>query len=146
MAKKFNFKLESVLNLKNYKTKEAEDSLVQAVTIRQKKEVTIISQNNYLREINSTLKNKMSLQDIQTLHYHKKSVENDIKKLENEKNKILEIENLRRKNLSEAMKEEKVLEKLKDKKFNQYKEDLKKEENEFMDEIASRTKNDGDTW
>lgn len=138
MAKKFKFSLESVLNLKNYRTNEAKDLLQQAAVIRIKKEQTISENQEYLKSIGNT-GNKMSLQELQDLHYHKESVKRNIKKLEKEKSQIVEIENLRRDKLSDAMKEEKILTKLKDKKILKYNDELKKEENLILDEIASRT-------
>ncbi len=138
MAKKFKFSLESVLNLKNHRAKEAKDLLQQAANIRTKKEQTISENQEYLKSISNT-GNRMSLQELQDLHYHKESVKHIIIKLEKEKSQIVEIENLRRDKLSDAMKEEKILTKLKDNKILKYKDELKKEENSILDEIASRT-------
>lgn len=137
MAKKFKFKLESVLNLKNQNTNEAKDMLSQAVSVRVKKEQIISDKKEYLKDLSSNHK-KLNLQDIQVLHYHKQSVESNIKKLEKERNQIIEIEDMRRSKLTDAMKEEKTLQKLKSKKKTEYKETLKKEENIFLDEIATR--------
>jgi flagellar FliJ protein len=137
MAKKFKFKLEAVLNLKNQNTNEAKDMLSQAVNVRVNKETAISDNKEYLKELSSQNK-KMSLQDMQTLHYHKQSVESNIKKLEHEKNQIIEIEDMRRGKLSDAMKEEKILQKLKSRKLTSHNETIKKEEEHFMDEIASR--------
>ena len=52
------------------------------------------------------------------------------------KKEIKEIEDLKRVKLNEAMKEEKILVKLKDKKKIEYDYDVRKEEKKILDEIA----------
>jgi flagellar export protein FliJ len=62
----------------------------------------------------------------------------EIKRLHSELDNLLEIEALRRKVLSEMMKEEKVLDSLREKKVAEHKSILLHEEQNLMDEIASR--------
>ena len=59
-----------------------------------------------------------------------------IVQIKNEITKIIEIENLKRKELQEAMKEEKILEKLKEKKRDEFKFEMSKEEDLALDEIS----------
>lgn len=138
MAKKFNFRLDPLLKLRNQKVSEAKDLLYQAVNIRIKKDDEITRQNDYLNDLKIANKSTMKLAEIQTLHYHQEYVQKNIENLNKEKEQLLEIEDLRRVKLSESMKEEKVLENLKEKKKNEHNELLKKEENVILDEIGLR--------
>lgn len=73
---------------------------------------------------------------MRTEHIH--TVRAEIKRLHSELENLLEIEALRRKVLSEMMKEEKVLDSLREKKVAEHKSILLHEEQNLMDEIASR--------
>lgn len=138
MAKKFKFRLDSLLKLRNQKVSEAKDLLYQAVNIRLRKDEEIDRHSNYLNELKYANKSGMKLSDIQVLHYHREYVENQLEKLNHEKEQLLEIENVRRVNLTSAMKDEKVLVKLKDKRKYEHTEAVKKEENAVLDEIGLR--------
>ena len=71
-----------------------------------------------------------------TLDRQLKSLKEEIKKLEEEIDQLKEIEELRRVRLTEAMKDEKVLEKLKEKRKYDHDEDSKHEEVLTLDEIS----------
>ncbi|MFN3270592.1 MAG: flagellar FliJ family protein, partial [Candidatus Kapaibacteriota bacterium] len=74
--------------------------------------------------------------EIQALNYHKEYVREEIRELKEQLARIVEIENILRMRLVEAMKEEKVLQKLKEKEFDAYKVALNKEETKLLDEIS----------
>ncbi len=136
MAKKFSFKLESVLKYRADKVNQAIDALNQVVKLRIEKEKKINELIQLKKEIYSQGKNKVKASDLQTKNNYLNSLDEEISKLENEKKQIIEIENIRRIKLTEAMKDEKVIEKLKEKKISSYKEEIRKEEGIFLDEIG----------
>lgn len=136
MAKKFSFKLESVLKYRADKVNQAIDALNQVVKLRIEKEKKINELIQLKKEIYSQGKKKVKASDLQTKNNYLNSLDEEISKLENEKKQIIEIENIRRIKLTEAMKDEKVIEKLKEKKISSYKEEIRKEEGIFLDEIG----------
>lgn len=138
MSKKFSFRLEPVLKLRAYRVAEAKEKLAEILYLRIKKENEIKSKYEYLQKFELAKDGKSSIADIQTRIYHKIYVEGEIKKLTKDRSELLEIENLKRKELSEAMKNEKILAKLKERKFEAYKHELNIEEMKDLDEIAGR--------
>lgn len=136
MAKKFNFRLESVLKLRAEKVTQAQESLNQAIKVRVEKEKSIQNYRNYLKNLSNEKSSQIKASDLQNMSYHKQYIDSEIKKLEKEKVQVLEIENLRRTKLTKALKDEKVLEKLKERKKADYNDELRKEEAKFFDEIA----------
>ena len=74
---------------------------------------------------------------MQTTKDYMKNMDTQLKKKEIEKIKLLEIENKRREILNEALKEEKVIVKLKEKKIAEHQEKINKEEKDFLDEIGT---------
>ncbi|HRP02585.1 MAG TPA: flagellar FliJ family protein [Candidatus Kapabacteria bacterium] len=136
MAKKFNFRFETVLKLRAEKVTQAQESLNQVVKVRIEKEKTIEDYKNYKLHINNTVLKTTKASDLQNSIHHKQYIESEILRLEKEKLQIIEIEKLRRNKLTVAMKDEKVMEKLKDKKINQHNEDIRLEESKFFDEVG----------
>lgn len=145
MAKKFSFKLQSVLNLRKYKVEEAKLSLSEAMSIRLEKDRLIAERQRYHEELlRSEIKSTKAV-DFQVLINHRSFVEQEIERLENEKSHILEIEALRKKKLAGAMQKEKVFDKLKEKQRLQHIDEMQKEENQQLDEIAI-TRHDGSSY
>jgi flagellar FliJ protein len=136
MPKKFNFKLESVLKFRTDKVSQAKDSLNQAVKIRLEKEADIRNTEMMKSQLGTVTINKIKAGDLQIKNNHIAFLETEILKLEEEKKQILEIENLRRIKLTNAMKDEKVIEKLKEKQYSNYMEEQRCNENKFLDEVA----------
>ncbi len=137
MSKKFSFRLEPVLSLRSHKVNEAKEVFlqIQAKRIRKDNEIQacIDDMNSLYTRKNGTI----PVVELQANFYRQDFLKNEIEKLNNEKERLVEIENHRRKLLAEAMKEEKILLKLKEKKREYYLEEQKQEENKFMDEIAN---------
>jgi flagellar protein FliJ len=140
MAKRFQFRLDPLLNIKAFKAKEAKENLLQIMGFRIKKEEEIEQHLNYYSSLFKSRKGNSNASDLQTIFYHKVFVENQIKKLGKEKEQLVEIEELKRNILTEAMKEEKILEKLKEKKMLIHNNGLIKEENKVLDEIGLKIK------
>ena len=137
MAKKFKFRLETLLKIRTEAVEEAKNSLNVALRYRYEKERQIDELKNTKQEQLQKRLNVTRAQDMQILKDHINSLDAQIEKEEIEKQKLIEIENVRRMRLNEAMKEEKVILKLKEKKLQEHEKELKREETNFLDEIAS---------
>jgi flagellar FliJ protein len=138
MAKKFRFRLESILNLRSEKVDEAKNDLNVAIRYRNEKEDEIENLSNQKQQkLNEQNKFKKA-QDMQALKDHINSIDYSIEKKNKEKEKLIEIENARRLRLNEAMKEEKVIMKLKEKKIEEHQHELLREETNFLDDIATQ--------
>jgi len=136
MAKKFNFRLESVLKLRSEKVAQAQDSLFQAQKVRIEKENIIQSYNELKRNLGIEGKQLIKASSLQAISNRKAHLDTEIKRLDGERKQILEIEELRRQKLTKAMIEEKALEKLKEKRMIEHNNELKSEEIKFFDEVA----------
>jgi len=136
MAKIFSFRLEKILNLRTQKVAEYKEELNRILAQRYLKEAEIEDKVNYLKILLKAAKGKIKASVVQAQYNHIAFVEEEILNLKNEKEQLLEIENLRRAKLTEAMKEEKILEKLKEKKKFIHLEEVRKEEEKLMDEVA----------
>lgn len=136
MAKKFNFRLDSVLKLRHQKVNEAISALSQATHVRTEKEREITNLMEIKADILKELKKNIKAEELQIKLGHKTHIENQINKLTKEKEKIIEIENNRRNRLTKAMTDEKALENLKEKKKSDHDELIKKEEEHFLNEVS----------
>lgn len=135
MVKKFKFKLESFLKLKSFNVTKAEDALNKILILKYEKEVEIESLYDEIYELNNNPK-KQTIIDLQSRFHRKIFLEDRIVQIKYEITKIVEIENFKRKELQEAMKDEKILEKLKEKKQVEFKFETGKEEDLALDEIS----------
>jgi flagellar FliJ protein len=134
--KKFNFKFESILNVRSHKVNLAKEDLAKVIKEKVKR-LDII--NTYLIEIDDLLKRQSY--DVLFLQARNERIEHLkrlIANIEREIKNIEEIENVRRKKLADLLKDEKIMEKLKEKDFDLFKEEYKKQENNFIDEIANQ--------
>jgi len=136
MAKKFQFKLEPVLKLRSYKVETAKNELAKVVTLRNEKEDDINSKSDYLDDMKKNNLKKMTISDIQARFYHKDFVESEIQKLEIEKQRLIEIETIKQKELAEKMQDEKAILKLKEKQSAEHKSQIDNEETKMLDDIA----------
>jgi flagellar export protein FliJ len=136
MAKKFNFRLESVLNLKSSRVQKAKDDLNQILNLKYNKEKQIEEMQVYFQELLTMKKGHCSIDEFQANYHHKNYIKGELANLEKQKRELVEIENLRRIALVEAMKEENILIKLKEKKKIIYNQELEKEDTKTLDEIA----------
>ena len=123
--------------MRQHKTEQAQLALGEIARMRFEKEQEIEQRKLYLQKYNDqTRSRKIADHQMRTEHIH--TVRAEIKRLHSELDNLLEIEALRRKVLSEMMKEEKVLDSLREKKVAEHKSILLHEEQNLMDEIASR--------
>ncbi|TNE35981.1 hypothetical protein EP342_00970 [bacterium] len=138
MTKKFNFKLETVLRLREDKTEEAKTELQLIIRKRIEKETLIEDEKLHLAKHCKTRDEKKKLEDIQAFYYHKDFIEQEIVRLKMELDNLLDIESLKRTKYNEALKEEKVLQNLKEKKKSQFIAEINKKEQIELDEISIR--------
>ncbi|MFN3781645.1 MAG: hypothetical protein ACK4SO_05680, partial [Candidatus Kapaibacteriota bacterium] len=83
MAKKFIYRLESLLNLKSFKVKEIEENIQKVLYYKVQTEEEIRRNEEYLRELNSTVNGYHKALEIQALNYHKDYIKEEIKELRN---------------------------------------------------------------
>lgn len=138
MAKKFNFKLDTVLRLRSDKTEEAKTELQLIIRKRIEKETLIEEEYTRLANHNTTRSLHKKLEEIQAFYYHKEFINQEIKKLKMELDNLLDIESLKRIKYNEALKEEKVLLKLKEKKKSEFIAEIEHKEQLELDDIAIR--------
>jgi len=137
MAKKFKFKLEPVLKIKTEKVLESKHSLNIAVRSRYEKENQIETLNEVKKDFLHSPQVTTKAADMQASKDYTNNINFQLQKAENEKIKLLNIEAQRRDRLNEALKEEKVIVKLKEKKIEEHQKILNKEETNFLDEIGN---------
>ncbi len=141
MAKKFNFKLEPALKLRNYQAKQAKTELGRAVQARVGKENAIEENKKYKDDILKIEFGKQKIDYLQNSLSHRERIGATIEKLESEKKDLIEIESFRKKNLATVRQKEKAFENLKDKHKKIHLEKLDKEEQIVLDEIALKNVN-----
>ncbi len=140
MPKKFQFRLEALLKLRANAVEQAKNALATALQNRMKKEDELYMKEQYFSELLILEQSqKQSVSEMQANWHHRQAVQHEIHTLEREKNKLVEVEDKKRYELAETMKQEKTVEKLKERKKTEYHEIIAKEEQVFLDEIAGRS-------
>ena len=135
--KKFKFKFQQILDLRSHKVDRAKNELAEVIGQRVKREEEI---NFHKKEIGALLNEETgnSVAYMQARFHRIEFLEKQIEELYSEIKEIKVEEEKKRKKLAEFMKDEKIMEKLKEKGLDEFKEEIKKEENAFLDEIASK--------
>lgn len=136
MAKKFTYRLESLLRLRQQNTTIAKTEFAAASNERLAKEKQIEDLVEYKSELNSVELKSLKFNDIVALLSHKQSIFELTKQFEEQKSILMEKERVKQQKYFIALQEEKVLAKLKDKKIEEHSRKLNKEEQVEMDEIA----------
>ena len=134
--KKFNFKFESILKVRSHKVNLGKEDLAKVIKEKVKRLELI---KTYEQEINELL-NRMTynVQFLQSRISRIEHLKTLIANLHREIKNIEEIENVRRKKLADLLKDEKIMEKLKEKDLEIFKQEYKRVENNFIDEIANQ--------
>ncbi|HOV14486.1 MAG TPA: flagellar export protein FliJ [Spirochaetota bacterium] len=145
--KKYSFKLERLLKIKEYKERIAEENyakelqkkiILEQENINMKKLVEKDIESDF---INEKIGEKI---DINYFHQHERYVRSLELKIEQNKAKIREYEPGIKKlqdELIEATKEKKIMEKLKEKDYEKYKDEKNKYDTKVIDEIAGIIQN-----
>ncbi len=140
--KKFSFRLDPVLRLREHKVREEKEAFGQAVSSRLSKEEQIRLKKEYQGKILKMKAISGKAENIQAIYHHSIFIKDEIKMLEHERSQLIEIESARRIKLTEAMKNEKIITKLKEKKKDDYNIENNREETSNLDEIARNSRND----
>lgn len=141
MAKKFHFTLESLLTLRSYTAETKKSALAEIIRLREEQEQIIQEKQQYLVLITDAEYTPITeAGTMQAAHSHRESMKGEIAILSRKHKQLGEIEQLRRKEYSEALKEVKVLEKLKERQKEQHRSAINHEEQQFLDETARRVR------
>lgn len=146
--KKFKFRFETVLKVKEKKEEQLKREFMQLIALK-------IRQENLLKEIEKEkqkmakekFNEKQSGTDIQTLIYYEEYCNLLRKEISLTEKKIKELQekaDIKREELIEASKQKKIFEKLKQSDFNEFKALLLKNEQQILDEIAINKFNRGE--
>ena len=139
--KNFNFKLERLLKIKEHKEKLAKLAYAKVL---QKKVLLETENNTLMNEIgasgNVLDKDPGEAIDYSNIENLERFVIGAEAKIRNNKSDITGLEpelNDLKDKLSEAMKEKKIMEKLKEKKYKRFKDEVKQHETMLLDEVAA---------
>jgi len=109
------------------------------VRMREEKEREITEKQEYLAGVTGgDFRRRTRAGAMQATFDHLEHIKAEIEKLHGRRDQIIEIETLKRLEYSDALKDVKVLEKLKDKQREQYAAEVAGEERRFLDEVAQR--------
>ena len=136
----YKFDLEPVLNHRKYVEESIQKELagIKRLLYDEKKRLNAFKKNmvNLSNELRTRKKQTISSTEILVYHYYFKSLLEDIEKqkirVHDVRNKLIK----KRKDLIEAMKKRKTLEKLDEHQFEKYKKNLEQKEQEFLNEIG----------
>lgn len=134
--KKFQFKFESILKLREHKVNLAKEDLAKVIKEKQLRfdslELNMIETNDLL------ITPAKDIQFLQSRNYRIEYLKEQNAKLNKEISNIEEIEKVRREKLAKLLKDEKIMEKLKENDFEEFKKEINKKDSDFIDEIANQ--------
>lgn len=138
--KKFSFKFETVLKVKERKEEELKRQLMNIIgrKIEQEKILEDTKQKKAVKVKEKNLENTGSL-NVARLIYFEQHLNMLLLKIDQTENKIKDLEkqaDIKRKELAEASREKKTFEKLKERDFNAFKHAVLANEQKNLDEIA----------
>jgi flagellar FliJ protein len=146
--KKFKFRFETVLKVKEKKEEQLKREFMQLIALK-------IRQENLLMEIEKEKQEKAKEKfnekqigtDIQTLIFYEEYTNLLRKQIEETEKRIKELQekaDIKREELIEASKQKKIFERLKQSDFNEFKNLVLKNEQQLLDEIAVNKFNRGE--
>lgn len=136
MAKKFDFTLKAVDKLRTHRADTSKNSLMQVTSQRIANDAAIkdlVDQKQTL--ISSPQKGKTLSEQLHT-RSHIKLLESYIELKSKERERLLEIESLKRKDYHSKLKDQKAIHNLKDRQLAIHKIETNREENNALEEIA----------
>lgn len=137
---KFNFRLQKVLDVKKYKEEEKKQELAKLLLEYKKEEEFLFylrdNQTKYQNELKEKQQGDMDIFELIFYYTYLYKLSYDIKNQQDILQKLeIKISDKREEVIS-ASRERKVFEKLKDKKFSQWKQEQDLQEQKFLDEIG----------
>jgi flagellar protein FliJ len=142
MPKKFKFELQSVLDLKTFKEDLLRQDLAKLLReLNGQKEKIAALEIEYAASKGKLNEILLSSPDINKLSFYREYLNLIGKKIGDEKRilKVMqEVISEKRKELERALKEKKVMDKLKDRKLHEYTKEINSWEQKYIDEICSQ--------
>lgn len=135
--KKFNFELEEVLEVRNFEQKQAEVEVAKCLNVENQINENLKKIAQQYVAVKTLMKGSKNFDDIRSqsqfnnlIAFQKENLLKELAQAQIETQKKREI-------LKECMRKTQALEKMKEIKFNEYKEEIKKTENKRIEEISS---------
>ena len=135
--KKFNFELEEVLEVRNFEQKQAEAEVAKCLNVENQINENLKKIAQQYVAVKTLMKGSKNFDDIRSqsqfnnlVAFQKENLLKELAQAQIETQKKREI-------LKECMRKTQALEKMKEIKFNEYKEEIKKTENKRIEEISS---------
>lgn len=139
--KGFNFKLENILKVKSLREDLAKAELAHLQSEYRKEEDVLQelqnSYNSYQNQLQQKQQSPMTVQEFRLYSCYFYKVSQDITKQESSLAILEEQVNKQRDKLVESVKERKILENLKQKKYQEFQKIILSREQNFLDEIAT---------
>ena len=140
MAKAFKFELQDVLDFRNFEKEEAQNELAKALAVEaQIKDNLQIIASQFI-SVKNQIDASSSFEDIAAGNSRKKFLEMQKEELLQQLAQAELVSEQKRAALAEAMKKTTALEKLKEKQLEGWKEEANREEEAFIDDLASSGK------
>lgn len=141
--KKFTFGLDTVLDYKNQvlSSLKLEHGKIIAELNQQEAILEDLKNQyyNYVREFNEKKVTGMTVIEARAFEMYIKQVDDQIKFQNQKIAQIRKVEEKKRQEVVESRKESAAIEKLKEKKIEQYNKDVKKKEEQFIEEFVSNS-------
>lgn len=138
--KKFNFKLETLLKVKKEKEKEAQKEFFSANQVLERLKEQEQDLKNESREMEElvrfTQKNDPNPMKIRDISDYLRSIKEKIFALQDDLMKAANIVEGKRRLMVEAMAKRKSIDKLKEKQYEVWEQEIKEAENKFIDDLA----------
>ena len=139
--KKFKFKYENILKIKEKEEERIKNEIsnlnFELSELERKKMEILKKQEEYLLLIEKKLTDGCRASELKNIYGNKKYFENELENLESKiVNKNLEIE-IKKNEYLEAMKEKKIMEKLRENMKKKYFDKLNKDEEKIIEEIVN---------
>ena len=135
--KKFNFELEEVLEVRNFEQKQAEVEVAKCLNVENQINENLKKIAQQYVAVKTLMKGSKNFDDIRSqsqfnnlIAFQKENLLKELAQAQIETQKKREI-------LKECMRKTQALEKMKEIKFNEYKEEIKKTETKRIEEISS---------
>jgi flagellar FliJ protein len=142
MPKKFTFRLQPILDIRLTEVNNAKNAFGKAMQARVAKEEEIAQAEDHIRSLmrqaGDAQHGMTSAQALEAQWYHVRAQKHDVKQMLGALDKLRAEEEQKRILLAEAVQRQKALERLKEKRVEEYTQDTLREEQQFLDELAQK--------
>ena len=137
MAKIFKFELQDVLDFRNFEKEQAEAELAKALAVETEIQNNLNNIAAQFISLKKTAENFTDFEEIAAANKHKNFLEYQKEELLKQLAQAQLVSAEKRAVLAEIMKKTTALEKLREKEEAAYKEQVDKEDNDFIDDLAN---------